>query len=146
MESERQRALQILEDAAAEARRLNADDPDRARCFIAVATQFASADKVRAWEILSEAVKAANSSDKFTGDAVSLTFSLLPTRSGLNITSVSAEDFSLAGVLRSLTRDDLYRAVDLAKSFKNDAPRAAAILSVAGAVLNRNDSGRVALR
>jgi hypothetical protein len=140
MNSERLLALQMLEDAANEARRINVDDPDRARSFIAVATHFAPIDRVRAWEILGEAVKAANSSDKFIGDTTSLTFSLLSTRSGLNITSVSAEDFSLSGVLRSLTKDDLYRAIDLARSFKNDAPRAAAILSVAGAVLNGNVS------
>ena len=140
MKSDRWRALQILEDAANEARRISADDPDRARSLIAVATHFAPTDHVRAWEILGEAVKAANSSDKFSGDKTSLTFSLLPTRSGLNITSVSAEDFSLSGVLGSLTKDDLYRAIDLARSLKNDAPRAVAILSVAGAVLNGNVS------
>jgi hypothetical protein len=137
MNSDRPRALQVLEEAADEARRIDADDHDRARSLIAVATQFVTADRVRAWEIMGEAVKAANGADKFTGENVQLRFSLLATRSGVKITSVNAEDFGLSGVLRSLTKDDLYRSIDLAKSFKNDAPRATAILAIANAMLKK---------
>lgn len=135
MNSERARSLEYLEGAADEARRIDAGDPDRARALIGVATQFVAADHVRAWEVLDEAVKSANSADTFTGENVQLNFSILPTRSGIKISSVTANDFGLSGVIHSLTREDLYRSVDLAKSFKNDAPRAAAILAVASAVL-----------
>jgi hypothetical protein len=137
MNSERTRSIQFLEEAANEARRIEADDHDRARSLIAVATQFVNADRVRAWEIMDEAVKAANSADKFTGDNVELRFSLLATKSGVKITSVNAKDFGLSGVLRSLTKDDLDRSIDLAKSFKNDAPRAVAILAIASSILEK---------
>jgi hypothetical protein len=136
IDSERSVSVQFLEEAADEARRINADDPDRARSFIAVATQLASVDRVRAWEIMGEAVKAANSAEKFTGENVQLRFAIVST-SGLKISSVGGEDFGLSGVLRSLTKDDLYRSIDLAKSFKNDAPRANAILATANAVLEK---------
>lgn len=135
--SERPRSLEFLEEAADEARRIDAADPDRARALIGVATQFVTADHVRAWEILAEAVKSANSADKFTGENVQLNFSILATRSGIKISSVSAEGFGLSGVIRSLTQEDLNRSIYLAKSFKNDAPRAAATLAIARSVLER---------
>jgi hypothetical protein len=137
MPAEGQRAREVLEEATNEARRINQDDPDRVRSLIGIATQFASVDRVRAWEILDEAVKSANATEKFTGDSGQLHFSMLMTTSGVKISSVAAEDFSLAGVLRSLAKDDLYRSISLAKSFKEDAPRATAILAIAKSILER---------
>lgn len=61
--------------------------------------------------------------------------SSVSTRSELKISSISGEDFGLAGVLRSLAKDDLYRSIDLAKSFKTDAPRSAAMLAIASEML-----------
>src|ERR1700730_7107182 len=137
MNSERSRSLEFLGEAADEARRIDSSDHDRARSLTAVATQLVTADRVRAWEIMGEAVKAGNSAEEFTGENLQLTFSLLATSSGVKLTDVSDEDFGLVGVLRALTKDDLYRSVDLAKSFKNDAPRANAILAIANAVLEK---------
>jgi hypothetical protein len=137
IDSERPRAVEFLEEAANEARRIDAADPDRARVLIGVATQFLTADRVRAWEIIGEAVKAANSGEKFTGENLQLTLSLLPMRGGIKVVKVSAEGFELAGVFRLLTKDDFYRSIDLAKSFKNEAPRATAILTVARTVLEK---------
>ncbi len=136
MNSQRSRSLEFLEMAANEALRIDKDDPDRARSLIGVATQFVSADRVRAWEIMGEAVKAANSSDKFTGETVHFHVPLM-TKSGLKITSIGAEGFGLSDVLRSLAKDNLYRSIDLAKSFKNESPRATAILAIASAMLEK---------
>jgi hypothetical protein len=136
MNSQRQRALGFLEEAADEARRIDGDAPDRTVLLIGVATQFVTADQVRAWEIMSEVVKTANSTEKFTGGNVQLTFPMA-TKSGVKFTSIGGKDFGLSEVLRSLTKVDLYRSVDLAKSFKNDAPRAVATLAIASAVLEK---------
>lgn len=57
------------------------------------------------------------------------------TKSGLRITSVGGADFGLSTVLRSLAKDDLYRSIDVAKGFKNDAPRAVATLAIASSLL-----------
>jgi hypothetical protein len=137
MNSERSRSLQFLEDAADEARRIKGDDPDRACLLISVATQFVIADHVRAWEIMSEAVEAANSSEGFTGEDMQLRFPIA-TRDGIKISSIGGEEFALAGVLRLLAKDDLYRSIDLAKSFKNVAPRANATLAIASTILDKN--------
>lgn len=136
-DAERIRAAEFLTEAAAEAQRINIDSADRARSLIAVATSFVTIDQVRAWEMLGEAVKAANSADNFTGESEQLTFGLLMTRSGVKSINIRATDFSLPGLFHALAKIDLNRTADLAKSFKNPAPRATAILSVAGAVLNK---------
>ena len=139
MDSARQRALELLEEAANEARRIDVEDPDRARLLTGVASQFFSVDRVRAWEIMSEVVKAANNSERFSGENVELHFPFA-TKSGLRITSVGGADFGLSGVLRSLAKDDLYRSIDLAKGFKNEAPRAIALLAVASSLLEKVDT------
>jgi hypothetical protein len=136
MDSERQRGQELLEEAVNQARRIEPEDPNRARLLIGVATVFFAVDRVRAWEIMGEAVKAANNSEKFTGENVELHFPFA-TKSGLRITSVGGAEFGLSGVLRSLAADDLYRAIDLAKSFKDDGPRAVAVLAIAGSLLRK---------
>jgi len=141
MDSGRQSALQLLEKAANEARRIDAEDPDRARLLIGVASQFLPVDRIRGWEIMGEVVKAANNSERFSGENVELHFPFA-TKSGLRITFVGGADFGLSGALRSLAKDDLYRSIDLAKAFKNEAPRAIALLAVASSLLEKVDTPR----
>jgi tetratricopeptide (TPR) repeat protein len=139
MDSGPQGALELLEKAANEAGRIEAEDPNRTRLLIGVASQIFSVDRVRAWEIMGEVVKAANNSEKFNGDNIELHFPFA-TKSGLRIISVGGADFGLSGALRSLAKDDLYRSIDLAKEFKNDAPRAIALLAVASSLLEKVDT------
>ena len=139
MDSGPQGALELLEKAANEAGRIEAEDPNRTRLLIAVASQIFSVDRVRAWEIMGEVVKAANNSERFNGENVELHFPFA-TKSGLRIISVGGADFGLSGALRSLAKDDLYRSIDLAKEFKNDAPRAIALLAVASSLLEKVDT------
>jgi tetratricopeptide (TPR) repeat protein len=139
MDSRPQGALELLEKAANEAGRIEAEDPNRTRLLIGVASQIFSVDRVRAWEIMGEVVKAANNSERFNGDNVELHFPFA-TKSGLRIISVGGADFGLSGALRSLAKDDLYRSIDLAKEFKNDAPRAIALLAVASSLLEKVDT------
>jgi hypothetical protein len=132
--SQRTRSLEFLEEAAKEARRIDAAEPDRARALIGVATQFITADGVRAWEIMDEAIKSANSTKVFSGEDVLLYFPLA-TKSGLKIIDISGDAFRLEGIFRLLTKNDLYRALDLAKSFKDEGPRATAVLTIADVML-----------
>ena len=134
-DSERVRAAELLAEAAEDARRMNADDADRARSLVAVARGFVTVDQVRAWELLGEVVKAANSVETFTGEG-DLTLGVLATRTGIKMMNVKAADFNLTGLINALTEVDLTRTTDLAKSFKNAGPRATAILAMAHAILN----------
>jgi hypothetical protein len=139
MASDRSRALELLEDAGTEARRIGSSDPDRARALVAVATGLTQADRVRAWETISEAIKAANSAEGFTGDD-SRVSAQLQTSFMIMVTSANAEDFNLFGAFRALARDDFLRSVETAKSFTGEAPRATATLAVARSVLEKTPS------
>ncbi len=46
-----------------------------------------------------------------------------------------APDFDVAGVFTDLAREDYTRAVDLARGFERDAPRANAVIAIARSIL-----------
>ncbi|HEV8188331.1 MAG TPA: hypothetical protein VGP83_11295 [Pyrinomonadaceae bacterium] len=138
--AERSRAADMLEEALAESRRISPGDPDRARALTAVAVGFGEIDRVRSWEILGEVVKAANSAEAYTGEDSRIT-SRLQTRFMVVMNQSTAEDFDLLAVFRHLARADLLRAIQLAKTFTGEAPRAVATLAIARSVLDkRKDS------
>ena len=134
--SERSRAIEMLDDALTEARRIGNTDPDRARALTAVATNMVEVDVVRAWETLGEVIKAANAADTFTGEDSRLSSSL-QTKNMTVMNNSTAEDLDLAGLFRQLARADLLRSVQLTKSFTGQAPRAVATLAIAQSVLEK---------
>jgi hypothetical protein len=134
--TERSRAIDILEQAASEARRISGSDPDRARALTAVAVGFAELDRVRSWELLAEVVKAANGAETFTGEDSGIS-SRLQTKFMVVMNAASAPDFDLLALFRHLARADLLRAVQLAKTFTGEAPRAVATLAIARSVLEK---------
>jgi hypothetical protein len=134
--TERSRALDILEQALAEARRIDGSDPDRAKALTGVAVGFGELDLVRAWEILGEVVKAANGSDGFTGEDSRIS-SRLQTKYMVVMNAASAVDFDLLALFRHLARADLLRAIQVAKTFTGEAPRAVATLAIARSVLEK---------
>jgi hypothetical protein len=135
LDSQGERALQLLQDATEEVGRIDGNAPDRAVLLVGVARQFLTADRVRAWETMGAAVKAANLAEDFTGENVLQ--SAMFTRGGVKFISIGGEDFSLSGVFQALAKDELDRSADLAKSFQNDAPRAAATLAIASGILEK---------
>jgi hypothetical protein len=138
--TERSRATDLLDEALAESRRISGSDPDRARALTAVAVGLADIDRVRAWEVLNEVVKAANGAEAYTGEDSRIS-SRLQTKMMVVMANSTAEDFDLLAVFRHLARADLLRAVQLAKTFTGEAPRAVATLAIARTVLEqRKDS------
>lgn len=126
----------MLEEALAESRRISGSDPDRARALTAVAVGLADIDRVRAWETLSEVVKAANGAEAFSGEDSRIS-SRLQTKFMVVMTNSAAEDFDLLAVFRHLAPADLLRAVQLAKTFTGEAPRAVATLAIARSILEK---------
>lgn len=126
----------MLEEALAESRRISGSDPDRARALTAVAVGLADIDRVRAWETLSEVVKAANGAEAFSGEDSRIS-SRLQTKFMVVMTNSTAEDFDLLAVFRHLAPADLLRAVQLAKTFTGEAPRAVATLAIARSILEK---------
>jgi hypothetical protein len=131
---DRPRALEALEAAANSARSIDAAEPDRVRATVAVATRFFEFDRNRAWEIMADAVKAANAAPEFTGSDSGLS-ARIQTRGLRSTINFSAPVFDLTGVFQTFARDDMNRALALAQTFTGESPRAVATLAVARAVL-----------
>jgi hypothetical protein len=140
-DTERQKSLELIEEAVREANRIVGNKPDRAVLFVGIANQLMTVDRVRAWEIMGEVVKEANRVEGFTGEDV-VRFSLM-TGSGVRFQRIGGENFNLANVFRALAKDDLYRAVEVAKSFKYEAPRSTVTLAIASSILVREADGSI---
>jgi hypothetical protein len=138
--NERSRATDLLDEALAESRRISASDPDRARALTAVAVGLAEIDRVRAWEVVNEVVKAGNGAESYTGEDSRIA-SVLRTKMMVVVSQSTAEDFDLLAVFRHLARADLLRAIQLAKTFTGEAPRAVATLAIARTVLEKKGRG-----
>ena len=134
MGTSRTRASEMLEQALAEARRIDADDPHRVSVMFGIAYTFLQADPIRSWEVAAEAFRAANNIEQFGGEEVVLR-AMLMTTSGLKTIELDVTGFDLTSLSRRLAKEDFIRAQELAKSLKYESPRAVATLAVAGAVL-----------
>src|SRR2546423_15169152 len=66
--TDRDKSLAAIEDATAEARRIEELDPDRARAMLGIANALLPLDRARGWDGVYEEIKVANSTDGFTGE------------------------------------------------------------------------------
>jgi len=128
------RATELLDEALTETRRLDPGAGDRAYSLVAVLHQFSVSDRTRAWELLSEVVKTANSVPDFTGERghASLT---LAGKFSVRLSVQLASTTDLTESLRLLAEQNFYQALDVSKTFRGDAPRATAMIAVARTVL-----------
>lgn len=129
------RALEIIAEAAVEARRIDVSDPDRPRALVAVANAFLAIDRARAWETMLEVAKASNSAEGFNGEDGRLTMRL-QSKNMTSMRSSTVEDFNLPGVFRTLSQENATQAIELARSFEHEAPRATALIAVARTLLS----------
>jgi hypothetical protein len=136
--TDRAGAVSLLDEATAEARRIPDDDPGRAQAFLAVATRYEKLDRARAWELMNEVVKAANSAPAFTGEDGEMSIQFRTKRGGW-MTAFDVEEFNLAGVLSALAAEDMNRAVQLTDGFTNEAARTSAVVAVARSVLRKGN-------
>ena len=134
VKSDRDKALGLIEEAAAEARRIDGSDPDGPRAFFAVTNALLLVNRQTAWDVIGDAVKAANSAESFTGEDGELTLRFA-TKGMSSVHQSSVPDFDVTGIFDALAREDYEKAVDLARGFQRDAPRATAVLAIARSVL-----------
>jgi hypothetical protein len=138
-ETDRDKCLELLEEAGAEARRIDVSDADRPRALFAVANVVMKVDRARSWDATFDAVKAANSAEGFTGEDGRIVWRFQSKgQSSINTSTVS--DFDLKGIFGSLATLDYDRAVELARGFQGEAPRAVAVISIAQAVLKEKST------
>ena len=133
--TDREKALEIIADALAEARRIDVSDPDRPRALVAVANAFITIDRARAWETMLEVAKASNSAEGFNGEDGRLTMRL-QTKNMTSIRTSTVDEFDLPGVFRVLSRENATQAIEIARSFEHEAPRATALIAVGRSLLS----------
>ena len=133
--AEREQALQTIAEALAEARRIDVSDPDRPRALVAVANALLALDRTRAWEMMLEVAKASNSAEGFNGEDGRLTMQLR-TKNMASMRSSTIDEFNLPGVFRVLAQENANQAIEIARSFENEAPRATALIAVARALIS----------
>lgn len=134
VKTDRETAVQLVEEAATEARRIDVSDAGRPRGLVAVANALKVVDSSRVWDATFDAVKAANSAEGFTGEDGELVLQFQSKlQSSVNTNDVP--DFDLDGIFRELANQDYDRAVELARGFEREGPRAVATISIARAVL-----------
>lgn len=129
-----EKAAALLEQADLEARRIETSDADRPRAFMAIASTYLLVDRRKAWDQVSDATKAANSAPTFSGEDGVLRLSLL-TKGMSSIRTATAREFDVAPVFSDLATEDYARAIELARLFEKQAPRASASIAIARAVL-----------
>lgn len=137
--ADREKALEIVGEAAAEARRIDGSDPDRPRALVAIANAFMPLDRSRAWEMMLEVTKASNSVEGFNGEDGRLMMRL-QTKNMTSMRTSTVDEFNLNGIFSSLSKDNATQAIEIARSFEREAPRATALIAVARALLS--DKGR----
>jgi hypothetical protein len=134
VKTDRETALQLVEEAATEARRIDVSDPGRPRALVAVANALRVVDPSRVWDATFDAVKAANSAEGFTGEDGGLVLQFQSKlQSSVNTSDVP--DFDLDGIFKELANQDYDRSVELARGFEREGPRAVATIAIARAVL-----------
>jgi L-lactate utilization protein LutC len=135
--TDKDKAQEVLDEAATEARRIDVSDPNLPRALIGVASALQVIDPSRVWDATFDAVKAANSAEGFTGEdgEIVLTFQ---SKGGSSVHTNDVPDFDLEGIFKELALQDYDRAVELARGFQGEGPRAVATIAIARAILEPN--------
>jgi hypothetical protein len=141
VKTDREKASVLIEEANAEARRIEGSDPDRPRALMAVANALLVNERSRSWDATYDAVKAANSAEGFTGEDGVIRVSLI-TKSMSSIRTSSVQDFDVSGIFGELAKEDYNRTVELARGFEREAPRASAVIAIARSVLEEKEKAK----
>jgi len=132
--TDRDKALEIVDEAATEARRIDVSDANLPRALVAVANSIKVVDVGRVWDATFDAVKAANSAEGFTGEDGELVLKF-QSKGQSSVHTKDVADFDLEGIFKDLATMDYDRAVELARGFQAEGPRAVATIAIARAIL-----------
>lgn len=143
--SDRGQAIELLDQAETEARRISVGETERVFALSCVANAFFQVDRSRSWNIVADAIKAANAVPGFTGDEGRLV-AQLRTKGTVAMINVDEPTFKLLNLMELLGKDDLQLALTAIDSLTAEATRTYATLSVARSVLDRQKTRTVTIR
>ena len=139
VKTDHDKALSLLDDAASEARRIEGVDLDRPRGLLAIANALRLIEPSRAWDAVFDSIKAANSTEGFTGEDAMLS-QTISTKDAIRVSPNAVPDFDIEGIFGKLATDDYERVVQLARGYQGEAPRANATIAIARSVLNQKSA------
>ncbi|HEV2915424.1 MAG TPA: hypothetical protein VGX92_19245 [Pyrinomonadaceae bacterium] len=130
-------ALGLLDEAERHAGRVDARTRQRVAAYAMVAGVAARLDPERAWSLLYEAVKAANTVEDFSGDEVSLDITATDDATGdaPDSFSVKGETFRLDLIFATMARLDWTKALSDARALEGRVPQALVFIAMARAAL-----------
>lgn len=131
-----EKALSLLDHATVETRRIESSQ-ERPRALLAIANALLLVEPARAWETLFEVVKAANSSEGFTGDDGMLPLNINSKQQIISRRFDYIPEFEMKGIFSEIANKDFDRAVQLAHGFQGEAARANATIAICQSVLKR---------
>jgi hypothetical protein len=129
----------LLDEAEAQAARIGTGTHERVAAYALIATYAARLDKMRAWRLLSEVVKAANAVEDYAGDEATLDLGADET-SAEDAESpflIGAEEFRLDRIFATMARLDFEKAVTEARGLRGKVPQALAHIAAARARLEK---------
>jgi hypothetical protein len=129
----------LLTEAESYAARADKDSRQRVAAYLVITSAAAEVKAERAWDFLSELVRAANSTPDYTGDE-----SRLPTSADTledstlqDELTIESESFRLAPVFATMARLNFDKALAQAEALTGEIPRAYARLATARAELEK---------
>ncbi|HEX7772635.1 MAG TPA: hypothetical protein VF435_09455, partial [Pyrinomonadaceae bacterium] len=134
-----EKALSLLDQATAETRRIESSQ-ERPRALLAVANALLLVEPARAWETLFEVVKAANSSEGFTGDDGMLPLNINGKQHIISRRFDYVPEFEMKGIFSEIADKDFDRAVQIAHGFQGEAARTNATIAICQSVLKEHES------
>jgi hypothetical protein len=137
--SDREKALLLLDKGRAAVRLIGRGDATRPRCLLAIANAVRLIDPPQVWDAVSDAVEAANWIEDFTGEGGEITRNL-SSKSQILTKTEAAPDFDIRAVFGGLASVDLDHAIQVAQTFKGEAARTNAILSISQSILSEKNA------
>lgn len=128
------RAADLIDESLRIAQRIDADSQEHVRALISVVSALIDLNRVRAWETMGDVVKAANAAKDFSGDDAQV-MSEIRLKDNAFVTTSDPSFLDLSTVFSALAKEDMTRAVEVARNFKGDSPRAVSILAIVRSVL-----------
>lgn len=134
-----QRVAELLTEATQYAERVDANTSQRVAAYGIVAQHATRLDRQRAWELMTEVVKAANALEDYAGDEAAIEIktdenAAADTESPFTVT---LDVFRLDTIFATMAQLDFDRALSNARSLDGRVPRVFAQLAIARATLEK---------
>ncbi len=137
--NERQRAVELLDEAVGYAQQIEVGTELRSATVLMTATIAARIDSRRGWEFVQTAVGALNNDAEFYGNAVQLNSeSTKYSPAEQEILLEIFNQFTLDEMFAAIAAKDFNRALAEARMIKEETARALALIAVAQTLLSRN--------